>query len=376
MKATHWTILILLLLGACSFAATEAKKSAVILNDDAMDWELDVYCGKRGVRAFVPGDKFRTSLSGMLVFDSKGNGYVAAGTFIAILTADGHADVLTGHTDLSGNTDGPPGRATFGQAIDITLVNDDLLYVADAANFTLRRIQRRGGVWYTDTVAGVPGKKGHRDGPGRRALLSSVFDSVVADKNGVVYMFSGDWLRKFENGLVTTLNSEGGHGYVNGPLRKARFYHSQGRTRGLALDGEGNLYVADKVNAAIRKVDLERGVVSTLAGRMPGDPRARPRDGRAAEARFHPGGGPTTMVYDRRHHRFVIHVDDERTVRVLSKDKDGWIVRSLGVRKEGPDGPRAGTAAGLPAGVDAEGNIYLSRANHIQVLRKRKDAER
>lgn len=376
MRSVHATVSILLLVAAAAWVPAYARGQSMILVDDAMDWETAVYCGKRGVRAFVPGDKFRTSLSGMLIFDNKGNGYVAAGTFIAIVTPDGHADVLTGHTDLAGNTDGAPGRATFGQAIDITLVNDDLLYVADAANFTLRRIQRRGGVWYTDTVAGVPGKKGHRDGPGRRALLSSVFDSVVADQNGVVYMFAGDWLRKFENGVVTTLNSEGGHSYVNGPLRRARFYHSQGRTRGLALDGEGNLYVADKVNAAIRKVDLERGIVSTLAGRMPDEPRARPRDGRAADARFHPGGGPTTMVYDPKHGRLVIHVDDERTIRVVRKGDDGWIVRSLGVRKEGPDGPRAGTVAGVPAGVDAEGNIYLSRANHIQVLRKRKEAEK
>ena len=168
----HVTMSALLLLGTGAFVAAAADKPTIIRNDDALDWEVSVYCGRRSVKEFVPGDKFGTSLTGVLAVDSRGNGYVAAGTFIAIVTADGTADVLTGHADLAGNTDGPPGRATFGRAIDIALVNDDLLYVADAANFTLRRLERRkDGVWYTTTVAGVPGKRGHRDGPGRKALF-------------------------------------------------------------------------------------------------------------------------------------------------------------------------------------------------------------
>jgi hypothetical protein len=357
-------------LGACSLAAA-APKERIIYNEDAIDWEVSVYCGKRGVKTFIPGDKYRTSLTGMMVMDSKGNGYVAAGSFIAIVTPEGNADVLTGHPDLPGNTDGPPGRATFGNAIDLALVNDDLMYVADAANFTLRELRQRDGVWHTKTVAGVPGVKGHRDGRGKKALLSPVFDSVVAGEDGVVYFACGDWLRTFDDGVVTTLNPEGGHGYANGPLRAARFCRSQGRARGLALDGKGNLYVADKVNACIRRVDLERGVVSTLAGRLPDEPRAMPRDGSAREARFHPGGGPTTMVYDRMRDRLVVHVDDERTIRVLSEGRSGWIVRSLGRRRQGPDGFRVGSNAGVPAGVDAAGNLYFSRGGHITVLRKR-----
>ena len=173
------------------------------------------------------------------------------------------------------------------------------------------------------------------------------------------------------------MNPDGGNGYVNGPLRSARFRHSQGRFHGLACDGKGRLYVADKVNAAIRMVDLKARTVSTIAGRLPDDPRTGPRDGPGAAARFHPGGGPTTIFYDRTGDRFVIHDDDSRTIRTLRRTEggNGWFVGSLGMRFEGSDGPVARSAAGVPCGVDAEGNIYLSRANHIQVLKRRREEE-
>ena len=56
--------------------------------------------------------------------------------------------------------------------------------------------------------------------------------------------------------------------------------------------------MADKANIAIRKVDLKTGMVTTFAGRGPGDPRGEPRDGKALEAGFHPGGGPNTTILE------------------------------------------------------------------------------
>ena len=61
---------------------------------------------------------------------------------------------------------------------------------------------------------------------------------------------------------------------------------------------KAHLFVADKANIAIRKVDLKTGMVTTFAGRGPGDPRGEPRDGKALEAGFHPGGGPNTTILE------------------------------------------------------------------------------
>jgi hypothetical protein len=366
MKALRWLILVLPLMVAATCVPAGERDPAVIPMAGTENWKVETYCGNPRVRAFLPGDKLQTALTGAVVFDSQGNGYVAAETFVAVVTRDGRADVLAGQPGLAGCTDGPPGRATFGNAIDIALVSDSLLYVADAANFALRRIERVGGVWQTETVAGVPGVPGHRDGPGRKAMFMSVFDSLTTDGSGAIYLFDGDWLRKFENGTVTTLNPDGGTGYANGPLRSARFAHSQGSRHGLTCDAQGNLYVADKVNMAIRKVDLVKGEVATFAGTLPGVPKDRPRDGPALEARFHPGGGPNIIFYDKKNDRFFVHSDDEDALRVIFKDKDGWSVNTL----------LPGTRCAL-CGVDADGNVYIkTKTSSIHVARNAKEGAR
>ena len=340
-----------------------------VLMDDAGQWKLSTYAGNPELRSFAAGDKYRTSLVGSTAVDSKGNGYVASGTFIAIVTAEGKADVLTGQPDFAGNTDGPPGRATFGNAIDIVLINDNLIYVVDAANFTLRKLERVEGLWQTQTVAGAPGKQGHRDGPGRQALFQSMFDSVTADEKGVLYLFSGNYIRRYHKGMVSTLNRNGATGYVNGPLDKAQFYHSQGAFHGLTCDGRGNLFVADKANIAIRKINLKTGMVTTFAGRGPGEDRDHPRDGKALDARFHPGGGPNTIYWNPIHKRFIVRSDDERTGRVIYRRNGEWVVRTLaGLRKNNEGKYRITALMNRPCGVDPEGNILLKYRSAIRIL--------
>ena len=159
------------------------------------------------------------------------------------------------------------------------------------------------------------------------SLLTSVFDSVTVDEaDGAVYLFDGGWLRRFKDGVLTTLNPEGGTGYANGPVAKARFAHSQGRQHGLTCDGRGDLYVADKVNMAIRKVDLKRGEVSTFAGTAPGVEKTRPRDGKLLDARFHPGGGPNMIFYSKKLDAFICRSDDETVIRIIKGDE----VRTFG----------------------------------------------
>ncbi|MGQ9660838.1 MAG: hypothetical protein ACUVWX_00690 [Kiritimatiellia bacterium] len=270
---------------------------------------------------------------------------------------------------MAGNTDGPPEQATFGNAIDIALVNDNLLYVADAANLTLRKIERRNGIWYTETVAGIPGTNGHRDGPGQETLFTTPFDSLTVDEKGTVYLLDGDWLRKYENGAVTTLNA--GSGYRNGPLAQALICRSQGRQHGLTYDGNGNLYIADKLNMAIRKVDLKKQEMTTIAGTLPDVPKDRPRDGLALEARFHPGGGPNMIFYNKRYDCLIARSDDEEVIRII---KDGWI-KTFGPapgRHTALVGPWKSVVGGVPCSVDEAGNVYVMGSQCIRRIRNLK----
>ena len=66
-----------------------------------------------------------------------------------------------------------------------------------------------------------------------------------------------------ENGIITTVAGIGKAGYIGdgGPATQAQLYHPTGVT----VDLLGNLYVADKDNHVIRKIDAE-GIISTVAG--------------------------------------------------------------------------------------------------------------
>jgi hypothetical protein len=304
------------------------------------------------------------------VFDSKGTAYVACGTFVQVV-AGNSVQILTGAPGLQGCTDGAPWKTTFGDACDIAIANDNLLYVVDGANFALRKIERESdGQWYTETIAGVPGQKGHRDGPGRQALFTTPFDSIAVDEKGVVYVMDGDWLRKIEHEVVTTLNA--GTGRRDGPLRQAQFSRIMGAGSCLAYDGKGNLYVADRWNMAIRKVDLRRNVVTTIAGVLPGEERGRPADGPAFQARFHPGGGPVTAFFNRRYDFLLVRSADEgdRIRRVAS----GY-VKTFGPSPDRkPDshvGPWRDVVGGSPCGIDDEGNIYVSGSRCIRVIKRK-----
>ena len=62
--------------------------------------------------------------------------------------------------------------------------------------------------------------------------------------------------------LVSTLAGNGTAGFANGAGTAAQFNSPYG----VAVDGSGNVYVADYVNHRIRKIMVAMGVVSTLAG--------------------------------------------------------------------------------------------------------------
>jgi hypothetical protein len=362
----------LLAAGGAVYAAAARGRGGFILADDIDEWRAEVFVGNRNVKGFVQGDKLAAGAGGVIEIDSRGNAFVACGSFIQFVSKDGVARVLAGSPGVTGNTDGPPWRATFGSAVDIAMASDTLFYVADAANFTIRKLEKQAdGVWHTTTIAGVPGKQGHRDGPGAKALFKTPLDSIEVDEHGVVYVLDGDWLRMIKAGSVTTLNA--GTGRKNGPLTEARFDRIMGGRHCLAYDGAGSLYVADRWGMAVRKVDLKKKLVTTVAGCKPGAKKDRPRDGEAFDARFHPGGGPVVVFYDIKHQQIIMRSADEGgRIRVI---KNGWVKTwggAPGPRKRPLTGAWRKASGGSPCGVDREGNVYVAGARCIRRVSKRK----
>jgi hypothetical protein len=256
----------------------------------------------------------------------------------------------------------------------MAMPDDKTLYVVDGVNFTLRKLTKKDdGSWHTETVAGVPGKQGHHDGKGAEVLFTAPFDSLTVGPKGVIYLTDGDWFRKYEDGQVTTLNA--GHGRKDGPLAQSQLSRIMGAGHCLTWDGKSNLYLADRWNMAVRKIDLEKGEVSTYAGKPIGaETGAAPRDGASLDARFHAGGGPCTALWNPKHDCLLIMSADEGSIRRI---KDGQVKTfgPMGGKGAPATGPAASAAGGSPCGVDAEGNVYIYSPACVRVMKYSAEAK-
>lgn len=209
------------------------------------------------------GSAARFNLPAGLTVDASGNIYVAD-TFnhtIRKVTSAGAATTVAGLAGTSGSTDGNGGNALFNYPSDVTVDSAGNLYVADTNNYTIRKITPAGAV---TTVAGVAGSSGTNDGAGSAARFSSP-EGVTVDGSGNLYVADTDnhTIRKITPaGMVTTLAGLAGtSGGGDGAGSVAQFQYPSD----LAVDSAGNLYVADTDNHTIRKV-TPAGLVGTVAG--------------------------------------------------------------------------------------------------------------
>jgi len=195
-----------------------------------------------------------------LAVDEGGNVYVADRNNHAIrkITPDGIVDTLAG----SGNPDFADGEglaASFNTPHGVAVDESGNVYVADAGNNRIRKITASGNV---TTLAGS-GIVGNADGLGEEASFN-LPNSVAIDGSGNVYVADrfNHRIRKISpNGAVTTLAGSGIEGNADGLRKEASF----NQPSGIAIDGIGNVYVADYLNHRIRKI-APNGLVSTLVG--------------------------------------------------------------------------------------------------------------
>lgn len=158
-----------------------------------------------------------------------------------------------------GAEDGPVVRAQLGSPWGVAIDSAGNTYVSDAGNQTIRRITLAGIV---TTLAGLAGVKGSADGRGSTAQFSEP-RGVAVDGAGNVYVAdSGNHtIRKVSPaGVVTTLaGGVGQPGFADGTGDAARFRSPAG----LLMEGDGSVLVADEENGRIRRVS-GAGVVTTL----------------------------------------------------------------------------------------------------------------
>jgi hypothetical protein len=195
--------------------------------------------------------------------DVNGNVYVADRDNYTIrkVTPSGTVTTLAGSAGESGDSDGLGSAARFAWPRDVAVDGTGNVYVADEQNHTLRKITSAGLV---STLAGTAGVAGAENGTGASARFTSP-RGVAVDGSGNVYVTDGgnQLIRKVTStGVVSTVAGGSGiSGSADGDAASARFNGPSG----VAVDGEGNVYVADEDNHTVRMV-TPQGVVSTLGG--------------------------------------------------------------------------------------------------------------
>ncbi len=177
------------------------------------------------------------------------------------VTAGGVVTTFAGSAGENGSVDGTGAAARFNLPNGVAVDNAGSVYVADTYNQTIRKITPEGVV---STLAGSPGQSGSDDGAGSAARFAHP-EHVAVDSVGNVYVADNEnsTIRKITPaGVVTTLAGlAGSPGNSDGVGTEARFEDPWG----VSVDSADDIYVADTGNRTIRRI-TPAGVVTTLAG--------------------------------------------------------------------------------------------------------------
>lgn len=165
----------------------------------------------------------------------------------------------------NGYTGGAATACKMKQLSGITLDNHGNLYICDGGNHVLRKVSPAYPGMITtiagNTMAGPPGD----GGPATAAYLQALFD-VAIDHKGNAYLADAtdNRIRKVApDGIITTVAGTGVGGYNgDGIAATTAMLHSP---LSVEVDDTGNLYIADRYNNRLRKVDTF-GIITTVAG--------------------------------------------------------------------------------------------------------------
>jgi len=212
---------------------------------------VSTYAGT-GIQGFNNGDvsvaQFSAGMSGIAIgahgdiyIDDTNNGRIRK------ISAGGQVSTYAGR-DKKGFVDGDTSVAEFLNPNGILFDKQGNMFVADNGNYCIRKITPAGIV---SRFCGA-GTHGMADGDAGTAQFHYIYDMVI-DKDGNIFLTDGDRVRKADpSGKLSTIAGSS-TGYADGDGATARFNYPAG----LAIDAEGNLYVADAMNNRIRKISFK-----------------------------------------------------------------------------------------------------------------------
>jgi serine/threonine-protein kinase len=258
---------------------------------------------------------------------------------------------------------GPTVHAQLARPIGVMVDRAGDLYIADTSNNRVRRVDADGRII---TVAGT-GQNGFSgdNGPATQAQLYYPED-VAIDGAGNLYIAdrTNNRIRRIgTDGRIITIAGTGQNGFSgdNGPATQAQF----DGPFGVAVDATGNLYIASPGNSRVRRVDTH-GRIITVAGN--------------GQAGFSGDNGPATQAQLDTPARVAVdpagnlYIADSYNNRVRRVDTNGRITTVAGNGQagfSGDNGPATQAQLSNPYGVavDAAGNLYVADCDNNRIRR-------
>jgi len=260
--------------------------------------------------------------------------------------------------------DGDP--TVIGQPFGVEFGPDGGLYICEVGNHRIRRLDLE--TRELTTVAGT-GEEGYSgdSGPAISAQLNQPYE-VRFDGDGNLYFVEmrNHIVRRVDaaDGTITTVAGTGEHGFnaEEGVATSVLLSHPHS----IALDDQDNLYIADIGNHRIRRVDLQRGVLETIAGT---GEKEMPRH--LQTARGNPIVGPRALFVDGR--TMWIALREGHSVWKLDLDT-GLLSHVAGTGEKGYSGDGGAALEAMfngPKGiaVDPDGNVVVVDTEN-QVIRR------
>ncbi len=288
--------------------------------------------------------------------DSAGNLYIAdsaASRVRKVSAATGIITTVAGNGSSTFSGDGGPAISAGVDPAGVAVDSAGNVYIADSSNQRVRKIAAATGVITTVAGNGSDGFAGD-GGPATSASLSYPSD-VALDAAGNLYVAdSGNHrIRKVVpvTGVITTVAGSGVDGFSGDGAAATLARLSSPMS--LALDAQGNLYIADTFNHRVRRVAAATGLIATVAGNgtngFSGD------GGAASAARL---SYPVGVAIDSGGN---VHIADWGNRRVRRVSATGVIATTAGVGI-GDNGPATGAGVYSPRGVafDTAGNLYYA----------------
>lgn len=200
-----------------------------------------------------------------VAIDSQGNVYVADtdNDTIRKISPSGAVVTLAGQAGQPGSADGPGSSAQFNHPFSVAVDELFNVFVADTGNDTIRKITQSGGTATVSTLAGLANAQGSADGTGSAARFFAPH-GVAVDAQDLVYVAdtNNSTIRTVtQGGVVKTLAGKPGV-FSNGDGTGAAA--SFNSPNGIAVDFAGDVVVADSNNNVIRNIVVSTAAVTTI----------------------------------------------------------------------------------------------------------------